>query len=218
MYCTANGAPVLDGTINVPVSGVWTADLSVDDNDASDLDGPVTIVLDDANNTTLQGASRRALAFNGRVGVRVFGGAGGLNTICSGKHYRSTSAIIPARDIVGECGESLDPNSQLAAQFAHWSKLGMHTGGEQITQLANELGLSWRITIAGLLLIAAPSWNDSGLGSTDVLDRDPGMGTMTVASFVDAGQLVQSSKVTRCEHRFGKSEPRSTLFVDDVFS
>lgn len=215
MLLTANGYRVVSGTISVPVSGVWFADLSVDTEAEDDLLEGIDLTLDEG--PTLKGTARRAKHFLGRVGVRMVGGKGGLSKILDGGHYKGVTARIPAQDIADGAGEELDPASALDVEFPHWTRV-RNVAGIQIADLARSLDLPWRVTLDGKLVMKAIDWKDSKVQPLEIMDRNPIEGTITLGRFVEPGTTILGEKVTRVEVTIGGDGLRTKAWVDDVGS
>lgn len=199
-YATANGFRVLGGEIVVPLSGAWRADLELDTETAPT--GAVTVELEDG--TTLKGFARRGKAHGGSTGVRLVGGAGGLAKTIPSKHHRRPSKSLVASDICSAAGETLLSTSALDGDLPAWSRIE-GTAGEALSRLAEELGVLWRVTLAGEVTFSAATWPDSGLAELDVIDRDAALATAEVSRFVEPGKSLLGERVTLSTIRFTKS-------------
>lgn len=107
---TINGIPILSLTLDKPAKRAWWASLDVDVAAAAPAVGArVTI------SGGLSGTVVRRTVDDTRIGLEVVGGAGGLRTVLSARHYGPGDRLLAARDALRECGELLAPASNLAS-------------------------------------------------------------------------------------------------------
>lgn len=172
MISTANGLRVLRCSLHVPRTGVWHADVSVDAEDAADLEGAVELVLAGA---TWKGTSRRAGPDVGRVELRVVGGAGGLSTELEPRYYADAPASVPLSDLMRESGETLSQSVSADVMnpvLARWTR-SRGRAGRAIADLVQTLELdAWRLLADGTVWLGAESWPEVEL-EHDVISVDP---------------------------------------------
>ncbi len=168
----ANGHPVLAGTLRLPRTGLWLADLVVDTPEV--LAGAVDLTSPDGT-FALRGAVQRAGAPHSRCACRVVGGAGGLATTLAPRFYRDVPLRQPLGDILRECGETLAPGVSAALLDTHlraWSRRGM-PGWAALAALLEAAGAAWRALPDGTLHVtAAEAWPEAR-ASHPVTDESP---------------------------------------------
>ena len=97
---TINGVNVLSGSIVMPLRGVWTADLVIDQPDGSGFDAGTSVSIESEDGLTFTGtvAPDRTGDFLDAVHVRVLGGAGGMATTLTARGYVQPGAFV--RDVL----------------------------------------------------------------------------------------------------------------------
>ncbi len=209
---TCAGKDVLRGHISMPLSGIWWADLFLDDPGAtSPPTGSVTL------------ASREGLSFKGAViapggveldtaHVRVVGGAAGLSREVKGA-FRSARLRDPLDAILRTTGEQLSGTvsaTLLALELAFFT-LGKYQARRAIGDLVRiaeeRLGaeVSWRFLSDGTLWIGTESWTAATLPQSDlVTDILPAEGRTVVGvetlSLLPGVDLENVGKVRAVEH------------------
>ncbi|MBK6694801.1 MAG: hypothetical protein IPG50_21720 [Myxococcales bacterium] len=209
---TLNGARVVRARLVVPLEGAWWADVEVEGSDASVVAGAVSLEWEGVG--TFRGAARRGASFAGTVEARIVGGGGGMPKVLAARHYRRVSARTVANDIATEAGETLDPASDVDVELEHWTREGSHAA-LALSSLARSLGLAWRMTPAGSLLLKAPTWPDAGLVDLDILNRDSATGRVEVRRWALPGTTVAGERVARATASVGDQGTAMVLEVGD---
>lgn len=210
-----SGAAVIGGCIVIPQRGAWTADLTVATGD--DLPDDVTISTA-SGSLEMRGYRYRSTVFAQTVTVRVVGGSGGLRNVIPAKGYQVVPAVQVAQDIVADCGETLSAASAsvLGDVLTHWARPKGPAEGA-LSQLADHLGLVWRVSAGGEVLFVDDSFADM---STDGValnyDASEGEISLGVADFdgaVQPGTSYDGRRVYCVVHHVG-DVLRTTLHFD----
>jgi hypothetical protein len=173
-----NGAPVLHGTIGMPVSGAWVARMVVDADEA--LSGSVVIESD--SGMELHGFVRRSGETHGRVEALIVGGAGGLAMELPARYYVGAPVQTILGDILREAGETLSATSDSAALSAYlqkWSR-GAARAGRQIAELLGPLDSSWRVLDDGSIWVGTDTWAAADL-DYEITSEHPGDDRIVIA-------------------------------------
>jgi hypothetical protein len=177
MHATLNGKDVLSAHIREPRIGAWTAEVDVDSDDA--ITGSVTLAL---GFDSWQGTIVRGSLETGRFHAIVVGGAGGLSKQLPPKHYISS----PMRMMLGEILKAIGETQSAAMDAAvgntfmdRWSRFG-GSGGQALKQVAQDLGVSWRVLRDGSIWLGVETWPELKV-EHDIIERLPGRGRALIA-------------------------------------
>ncbi|HEU4403798.1 MAG TPA: hypothetical protein VFS43_00680 [Polyangiaceae bacterium] len=167
VFARLAGAPVLAGTVRLPLYGRWVARLEVDADAAPS--GPVALSLG-AGALSLAGAVYAGEARYGRWRGVVVGGRGGLHRELPGRDYRNVPARLVAEGALAEAGEALSPASgaELAKPLPRW----VRCAGPAVAAfegVLEPLGLGWRVVPDGTVWAGTESWPASK-ATGDLLD------------------------------------------------
>jgi hypothetical protein len=177
MTATLNGKDLLSATITEPRTGVWTAVVDVDADEA--ITGTVTIVID---TVTWIGTVAKGSLNAGRFHAQVVGGAGKLATVLPAKYYLGAPISVVLQDLMLGTGETLsDVVDDIVRTYtvARWARpLGKASAA--IKQCAEEMGLVWRVQREGQIWLGAEKWIDTK-PEYDEIDRSPGRDSMLIA-------------------------------------
>lgn len=221
---TANSIAVLSGTIMMPLYGVWTADLVIDQPDGSGFSAGTSVEIKSADGFTLNGtvAPDREGDFLDAVHVRVLGGVGGMGTTATPKGYVQPSAFV--RDVVNgllnDAGESLSSTvaqSLLTTNLTAWM-VSERPCSEALDILIDLVAPSsgWRVLADGKIWIGVESWVDSD-AAFEILNTNPveGMYELGVATLaiVPGVNLSGVGHVSRVEHEILPNQIRSHVWV-----
>lgn len=193
----------------MPQRGAWTADITV----ATDGDIGPDIVIDEA----FHGFAYRSTVYGASTSLRVVGGAGGLRNVIAAKGYQIAPAIQVAQDIASDCGEALAPSAALSGLLTHWAR-PKGPAERALTQLADYLGVLWRITPSGEILFTEDLFlpvDTEGLplnyvGSDGFIE----LGVDEIDHALLPGITFDDRKVYGVSHGFGAAGLRTTLFFD----
>ncbi len=219
-FCTANGYPVVSGTVSRPRQGAWRADLRVDVEDPGRLAGRVTIVL---GGRTFVGTARRAGPYLGATQVRVVGGAGGLARSFGPKAYRGVPLRLPLLDVLGVAGEALAPSADPAAMattLVFWQAVAQ-PAGQALASLvqAADGAPTWRVLPDGTVWVGRETWPACRLADFDQTDEDPELGRLELAAdepAIDPGQVFLGRRVSYVEHQVDARRIRHLVWFEDA--
>lgn len=221
-----NGVSVLSGSIMMPLQGVWTGDLVIDQPDGTGFDAgtPVAIVASN-NGFTINGvvSPARTGDFLDAVHVRVLGGAGGMAKDTLPRAYVQPGAF--GRDVVNgllsDSGETLSTTADatlLTKNLTAWSV--MTTSVAQALELMisiNSPGDNWRLLADGTLWVGAETWPQSS-DEFVVLSQNPADGTFDLGvdspSVMPGVSLSGVGNVNRVEHTILSNSIRSRVWID----
>lgn len=169
-----NGAAVLRGDLLLPRVGQWSADLVLD----AEIAPSGSVVITSPAGLRLVGMAERSRAVDGRVEVRVRGGAGGLRRELAPVAYRPVGGVrvrTILEDWSRESGETLsaeiDP-ALLGWVLTAWTR-ERGSSERSIRALARALGCSWRFDPDGGLLLVRETWPTVDPDGVTVLREDP---------------------------------------------
>lgn len=155
MTVSIGGKRVLRVEVTENRVAAWTAMIEADSS--SSLSGAQSLEID---GEVWAGTVVQSEVDAGRWKGLLVGGGGGLHRILPASHYYQPSVQVVLSDIARDSGEVLDPaisTSVLSTTFPRWARLAgdAHTA---VRQLADELGMEWRITRSGGIWIGAETW------------------------------------------------------------
>lgn len=208
---------VIDASITFPLVGPWIAEVSAHATEA--ITGAATITIADGA-ITLVGTVATGSTINDRADLRIFGGAAKLQTSLDGKAYAFVPARLVIKDLLAEIGETLDPASDAApldSMLRHWCRAA---GPAQLELqiLLTQLGVTWRITPAGLLWIGTDTWPETALDSWTVDKDDQSNGLVKIAADLPKiypGETWRGQHVTTVVHRLAGPSLRTEVTVVD---
>ncbi len=211
---TVNGVNVLAGSIVMPLRGVWTADLVIDQPDGTGFDAGTSVSIVSEGGLTFTGtvAVDRSGDFLDAVHVRVLGGAGGMAKELSPRGYVQPGAFV--RDVLngiaGDTGEVLSADispALLGTNLSAWNTF-QQPASEGVNVLISivQSDAVWRITADGKLLVVTDSWPSKSF-DFEIINHDPAERTyhLGVDGFeIAPGMDVENvGKVARVEHVIG---------------
>lgn len=223
---TINGATITSGTIKMPRVGIWHADISVDSE--TDIAGAATITTDDKS-FSLVGIVQRHGIYEGRLGIRVIGGAGGFGTVIPPRAYRNATVGLVLRDILTPAGEAVAAATDaafLSRSLPAWVRIA-GTAGQALQRLLEPYDVTYRMQPDGKLWVGADTFPAAPAVTFDVIDRDFGMGRMTIASqypfllpgttlTVKTATATTTRKVSYIVHTIQPGSVRSSLWFEKV--
>lgn len=211
-FATLGGAPVLGGTLTLPLHGVWTARLRV--GAMAPLPSPLDLVLGDL---TLRGTVAEGGAPYGRWDVLVVGGAHRLGVPIEPNDFLDAPARIVLDDTLAAAGEvaSAAPDAAtLGRMLPSWAR-ARGTGGAAVAALARALGALWRVTPDGGVWLGV----DAGAPTTATgtrLDERPAERARVYALERFAllpGQTFEGRRVGDVHHTLGPEGTRTVVWT-----
>ena len=215
---TLNDRAVVKGTVTIPRFGAWTADLSVDNDE--DFEDPLTLEIGDGLEMVCA-VDRQEVIF-GKMEIRIVGGAGGLKTILTPKHYTGPTIREVLTDIVQEAGETISSEAEasvLDVPLEHWTTTPI-PAGRMITELVKHAaaGTVWRIRPDGAIWMGVDAFDDAELD--DIIDesRDGADGSIELATdfpSLQPGVSIEEREVDYVEHVIKAEKIRTFVWLRD---
>jgi hypothetical protein len=225
--CTVNGLNIYEAEIYIPRVGVWSANFNLDSDSA--LIGKATIAF---GSQTFNGTFERSgPSDNGRVRVRVIGGANGLSNLLKPKSYRFAPIKIPLGDAATDLAETISRESDpsiLTFQLRAWSRMSI-SGGSAIRSLLGTLPqvASWRMLLDGTIWVGYEQWKVSSLTDFRLLATEPEKGRILISSIdpvvlpgttfayqLPRTQVTSSQKVSYVCHRILHDKMTTLLYFE----
>lgn len=223
---TANEVDVLSGSISMPLEGVWSADLVLDQPDGSGFSAGTQVSIS-AGGLSLSGvvAPDRTGSFLDAVHVRVLGGRGGLSGLATPRAYVQPGAYV--RDVLsgllGAAGETLAASSD--ATFQATNLLAWSVFRVPVSQALEALigavspGLHWRVLADGTVWVGAESWPAAAY-DYELLVHDPAQQTYELGvespAIVPGVTIDGLGQVSRVEHLIEANSMRTRVYVSDA--
>lgn len=218
---TCNGVPVVSAKITRPRIGSWVAELVVD------TDEPMTgaVLLADGDGAQLfRGTIIRGAPSEGRLSLRVLGGAGGLGKTLDPRYYKGAPPRLVLRDLARETGETLATldTPALDAPTRAWTRERRDAAGS-LRQLAEALGLVWRCLPDGTQWVGAETWPASPATGYEVLHDEPAHArwtlstvTLTDAAAIAPGMTLEGQRVSLVEHQVSADSTRTVVSFEKL--
>lgn len=154
-----SGVPVVRGNAVLPLEGAWTADLVLNQENASGF-APGTKVTLDLNGARRVGAVLRSSAPYNQLRVRVVAGAAKLATVLEPRDYRGRALDSLVADCLRDAGETPGNLARLAQVSApHWTRVeesAARAVGRLRTLFPEDVLL--RVSDAGQWVVETPTW------------------------------------------------------------
>jgi len=220
-----NRADVLSGELALPLRGRWTFTGQIDSagpppiamqvGDAASL----SIVNEDGSTTLFTGTIADYADWQGRAGVRVVAGTGGLSVPLPPQGYSAhplpVTLLELLKDLAELTGETLSETTVAYAAdvtLTAWSRSG--DGVAALDALGAELGIDWRMTDAGEIDFVPTTF--PVVLSTDLffLDDEGNDGIITVtptAATLRPATTLQQRLLTEVVYRFEPDRLRADL-------
>jgi hypothetical protein len=222
---TANGVAVLSGTITMPIYGVWSADLVIDQPDGSGFEAGTEVTITAGDGLELAGTvvPDRTGSFVDSVHVYVDGGAAGMGLPATAKGYAQPNAYV--RDVLDgiarDAGETLSDeiaSSLLTTNLTAWATMQVSASQALVTLLTFVAPTAnWRIRGDGKLWVGVEEW-PATTAEFDILENNPsertydlGVDTFTVVPGIDLDGI---GKVNRVEHQLSADKIRSHVWTE----
>jgi hypothetical protein len=150
---------VSKGTVELPRTGIWIADVHMISQDIPDIGDTVTATL---GPVPMIGTVAVAQLVNGIIDLRVVGGAGGLGNPARPKHYHAPLVNHVLTDLIRDAGEVLSTACTpeiIGKPLEAWTTLGLPTG-TILAALCAVLECNWRVMADGTTWIGTETWPD----------------------------------------------------------
>lgn len=178
MTFAVNGKGLLVASLTEPIRGAWVVDVEVDAEQAL----PARVTVDMGAGASFVGTVVRGGIFQGRWVARIVGGKGGLSIDVGSRYYDAVPVKTVLSDLMRDSGEELDgtiSQELLGRPLARWIRPSGHPQ-LALDDLANELGVTWRITRAGKVWLGAEKWPELTAPAAEITPG-PSTGTVSIA-------------------------------------
>jgi hypothetical protein len=209
-----SGERVVSCEINRPLEGAWHAIVEVDA--AKVPTGRVTLTVE--GGLSLSGTVVRGADVNGRITVRVVGGAGGLSKVIPAKFYQGTTVRTVVRDTLSASGEALAASSDAAVvtrSIASWARpSGLCSA--VLSELLRTGGAVWRTLADGTVWVGVPTYPTRTF-VYEALDEDPVQRSFVLTTddpTLDANVTIDGRRITYVRTTIEASAVRTTAFYD----
>lgn len=222
---TANNVPVISGSVSMPLEGVWSADLVLDQPDGSGFAAGTAVSIA-AGGLALSGvvAPDRTGSFLDAVHVRILGGKGGLSQLATPRAYVQPGAYV--RDVLsgllGAAGETLSATADAGFQSTNllaWSvfRVPVSQALEALIRVVAPT-LHWRVLSDGTVWVGAESWPVTSY-AFDLMAHDPTQQTYELGveapAIVPGVSIADLGRVSRVEHLIESDSLRTRVYVAD---
>ena len=200
---------VSGGTVELPRTGIWIADVKMIGQDIPAVGDPVDATL---GPVVMAGTVAVAELVNGIVELRLVGGAGGLGNVARPKHYHQPLVHHILTDLMRDAGEALSTvctPAILTKPLEAWTTLGLPTG-TLLAALCSVLGCNWRVMSDGTVWIGIEPWPDC-MAAFRSLETDGANAAQVVGTDGPAiwpGTLLGGRKVDFVTHDLDRNRTR----------
>lgn len=227
-FLTVNDVSVFNGIISMPLIGLFTADLVINQIDATNFTAGTSVTIKAENGITLVGTvlPDRTGAFLDTVHLKIIGGRGGFGKSAVPKGFVQPGAYV--RDVLGalmnNASESLSStitSTFLATNLTAWAIMESKVS-EALKVLIDTVAPTyhWRVLSDGTLWIGAETWPSQTVTyRTDV--HNPSDASFLL--YVDTLQILPGvtidgiGKIGRVEHIIMPDKVRTQVwtFIED---
>jgi hypothetical protein len=212
----AAGLPVVSGTVWLPRSGAWVAELQVDGRE--NVTGAVDLRISQAR--TMRGTVSRGALVEGSVRLRVAAGAAGLEKAVSPKHYTTPSLRVVLLDILKEAGETLSATAEAVIMnqvLEHWTLRRM-SAARAIAALLERAPADavWRVLDDGSVWVGRDTWASIAADAAEVAEL-PEHREVELALYqpdVRPGTTLNGRRVDSAEVRIMGASVRATVWTE----
>lgn len=228
---TLAGREVIEGRLWLPLSGVWTAELELDADEAPSGQVELVIAGDGADSASYLGVVARSSAPAGRALVTVVGGrTGGLSAEpalaidVEGQHYDGepdpVTAALLLGDICAAAGETLDPASVAllgAFQASSWQRQA-EPARVAVGRVLGFWALSARILPGADLWAGIETWPAAAEDPEEVDPIDDGRVLFVAprSALIQPGQVVGDRRIRRVEYLIADALRARLHYAEDA--
>ena len=213
---TLNGLPIISASVYEPRDGNWTADLEVDAAEDIAAGSAVAMSLGDA---AFAGSVYRGGVESGRWMGRIQGGSGGLLATLAPKNYALVTLSAVLSEIATAASQALASDSMDLStyQVANWQRTA-GAAAHAVQDIADELGVPWRITRAGELRLGQASFAELDSSQIEIV-ADPAIGSVVYAPDADPiiqpGVAIDGRPVSYVSTLLSAGQLRQEIYFDD---
>jgi len=213
---TLNGLPIISASVYEPRDGNWTADLEVDTAEDITAGSAVAMSLGDA---AFAGSVYRGGLESGRWMGRIQGGSGGLLATLAPKNYALVTLSAVLSEIASGASQALASDSMDLStyQVANWQRTA-GAAAHAVQDIADELGVPWRITRAGELRLGQASFAELDSSQIEIV-ADPAIGSVVYAPDADPiiqpGVAIDGRPVSYVSTLLSAGQLRQEIYFDD---
>lgn len=175
-YAALNGNQIVSAQITIPMRGIWTADVMLEQEPETSLTGLLSLTIGES--FTMRGTIVRSGEFVGTFSARLVGGYAGWRTVLAPRSYRSPLGLRLSpilRDAAREAGEQINVADDRTLQSFYVRPRG------RASRVLTDLYPDWWIDFDGVTQIAERVSGVVG-SSFDVIGYDPHVGKIEVAT------------------------------------
>lgn len=206
MTATFEGAPVLSGSLVLPLNGAWTATLEVGTETLPEVGAQVTLEL--PGDARYVARVHEAGLFAERLHVRLTGSVNEWGRVVDVKHYRNSDGDQALRDL----GVQTEAPFELDLPF--WTR-PLGTIGDAVQALARMAEVNWRVLSNGTVRIREEAPFTVEPDAIEI-SRDAARGIVEVApdfAFIQPGVLVGDDSVGDVIYTIGEEGLRCRYYT-----
>ena len=211
---TIGGQEVLvsKGTVTLPLTGCWHADLWADQQTLPS--GDVTATL---SGVDMPAHVQRAEIVQGLAWMRLVGGRGGMARTAKPRHYKQPLVRHVFADLLQDAGEALSTtctDSVMSTTLAYWTSLAVPIGSlvQALAEIAGD-GVNWRVLFDGTVWMGTETWPmcpaDVRIMEQDAANASQYLGTD--AEGIWPGTSIAGRRIDSVVHEIG-GQARSRVF------
>jgi len=214
-------AAVIDARLTMPRCGVWVLEASLQqDDDARPPSGQVRVHFgEDGKQLELTGTVSVSASAYGATVARVKAGAGGMGTLCTAKHWRSTTVATVLKDLLDQGGEKLSGTCTpdvLQTFLAVWTITEQPIGQAMASLLEYLESVCWRTLPDGTVFVGRETWPQVA-PDHELLHEDPlndKVGLASLDRLVLPGDTFMGRHVSNVEHSLLDERLRTQVWFE----
>lgn len=219
-----NNETVLNGTITLPSTGVWIANLVLNTSDQSGFDGGSAVSIVDDNGLTFKGVvvNHRSGLFIETLHLRVAGGRNGMGNLVKTKSFRSAVFNDVIKSLLSDAGETLSPTvdtSLLSKGIGDWN-ITANTVTSALDYFLDiqDPNLNWRVLPDGTIWMGIETYPSVQVDFQIQAPCNPVEQMFTLGinnlSFRQGVELENVGKVSRIEYQILSSSLAAVVWVE----
>lgn len=220
---TVNDISVFKATIDMPLSGVWTSNLTIDQKTNADFGNNVKVTIKDDAGLTFNGVvvPDRSGSFTETLSLRIWGGAGGLWKTPTPKSYKRSFVKDIINQLMKDSGETLSDTADktlLNTQVGDWS-IYASSCSSAINKFLAFLGpdIRWRILPDGKFWFGKEDWKDKSVNYTflefNPIERKTLMGISNL-EFAPGINITEIGHISRIQYQINSSSMRAVVWTE----